>query len=91
MRVKSTSMITVLYFARLREAFGRASEQIALPSGVSDLASLRALLHSRGGTWAEEMADAKPVRAAVNQDVAHGNTRIKDGDEIAFFPPVTGG
>ncbi|MBI4192626.1 MAG: molybdopterin converting factor subunit 1 [Betaproteobacteria bacterium] len=84
-------MITVLYFARLREALGKASEQIALPAGVTDLGALRALLRSRGGAWAEEMADGKAVRAAVNQDIAHGDTRINDGDEVAFFPPVTGG
>ena len=84
-------MITILYFARLRESFGKASEQMALPAGVSDLESLRALLRGRGGAWAEEMADGKPVRAAVNQDVARGNTPVSDGDEVAFFPPVTGG
>ncbi len=84
-------MITVLYFARLREAFGTASEQIALSAGVRDLESLRELLRSRGGAWAEELADGRPVRAAVNQDMAPGGTPIADGDEIAFFPPVTGG
>ena len=84
-------MITILYFARLRETLGRASEQLALPANVSDLASLRELLGKRGGAWVDEMAGGKPVRAAVNQDIAHGDTRIKDGDEIAFFPPVTGG
>jgi molybdopterin synthase sulfur carrier subunit len=84
-------MITILYFARLREALGTASEQIALPAGVRDLESLRELLRSRGSAWAEELADGRPVRAAVNQDMACGDTRIADGDEIAFFPPVTGG
>ena len=84
-------MITVLYFARLREALGTASEQIALPAGVGDLASLRVLLRSRGGAWAEELADSRPVRAAVNQDMARAETPVADGDEIAFFPPVTGG
>lgn len=84
-------MITILYFARLRETLGTASEQIALPSGVRDLESLLGLLRSRGGAWSEELADRRPVRAAVNQDMASGDTRIADGDEIAFFPPVTGG
>ena len=84
-------MVTVIYFARLREALGRGSEQIALPGDVRDLGALRRMLRSRGGAWAEELADNRPVRAAVNQDVAQGDTRISDGDEIAFFPPVTGG
>ena len=84
-------MITVLYLARLREALGKASEQIALPADVRDLEALRAMLHSRGGAWADELAGSKPVRAAVNQDMARGDTPIRDGDEIAFFPPVTGG
>jgi len=83
--------ITILYFARLREALGTTSEQIALPAGVRDLASLRELLRRRGGAWADELADGRPVRAAVNQDMAFGDTHIADGDEIAFFPPVTGG
>jgi molybdopterin synthase sulfur carrier subunit len=84
-------MITVIYFARLREALGKASEQIALPAGVGNLESLRELLRRRGGAWADELADARPVRAAVNQDMASGESVISDGDEIAFFPPVTGG
>ncbi len=84
-------MITILYFARLRESLGKASEQIALPPGVDDLEGLRALLRQRGAAWAEAMTDGGRVRAAVNQDMAQGDTRISDGDEIAFFPPVTGG
>ncbi len=84
-------MITILYFARLREAFGTGSEQIALPATVSNMEGLRALLIARGGAWEEELEPGKPVRAAVNQAMAHGETRIADGDEVAFFPPVTGG
>jgi molybdopterin synthase sulfur carrier subunit len=84
-------MITVLYFARLREALGKSSEQIALPSSVRDLEGLRALLVARGGTWEQELAPSKPVRAAVNQAMALGDVPISDGDEVAFFPPVTGG
>ena len=84
-------MITVLYFARLREALGRGSEQIALPPEIRDLEGLRALLVARGGAWQEELAPNKPVRAAVNQAMAIGDAPVSDGDEIAFFPPVTGG
>lgn len=62
-----------------------------MPAGVRDLESLQELLRSRGGAWAEELTDGGAVRAAVNQDMAFGDTRIADGDEIAFFPPVTGG
>ena len=84
-------MITILYFARLRESLGKESEQMALPAGVSNVESLRALLRGRGGAWAAEMASGTRVRAAVNQDIAQQYAGIKDGDEIAFFPPVTGG
>ena len=84
-------MITVLYFARLREALGTGSESIALPSGVRNLEGLRAMLVARGGAWAQELASNKPVRAAVNQAMALGDAAVTDGDEVAFFPPVTGG
>lgn len=84
-------MITVLYFARLRETLGTGSEQIALPPDVQSLAGLRVLLAARGGAWATELAANGAVRAAVNQCMADGSTRVSDGDEVAFFPPVTGG
>ena len=84
-------MITILYFARLRETLGRSSEQIALPATVSNMEGLRALLVARGGAWEEELAPGKPVRAAVNQAMAVGDVPVADGDEVAFFPPVTGG
>lgn len=84
-------MITVLYFARLRETLDTGSEQIVLPPAVQNLNDLRALLTARGGAWAQELAPNRAVRGAVNQSLADGNTHIGDGDEIAFFPPVTGG
>jgi molybdopterin synthase sulfur carrier subunit len=84
-------MITVLYFARLRESLGTSSERIDLPPGVRDLEGLRALLVARGGAWERELAPQRPVRAAVNQSMAGGDTPLADGDEVAFFPPVTGG
>jgi molybdopterin synthase sulfur carrier subunit len=84
-------MITVLYFARLREALGKSSERMALPATVRDVEGLRTVLVARGGEWEQELAPSRPVRAAVNQAMAQGDTQVADGDEIAFFPPVTGG
>jgi molybdopterin synthase sulfur carrier subunit len=84
-------MVTVFYFARLREVLGTAREELALPASVGDVAALRRTLLSRGGAWAEAFAEARRIRAAVNQEMASDSTAIRDGDEVAFFPPVTGG
>ncbi len=83
-------MITLLYFARLREAFGMVSEQLAVPDAAT-LESVRATLAARGGVWAHELAAGRAFRAAVNQAIARADTPVQDGDEVAFFPPVTGG
>lgn len=84
-------MITLLYFARLREALGTGQEQLALPAGVATLTALRAHLALRGETWAKEMGEGRNLRAAVNQTVVTADAPLVDGDEVAFFPPVTGG
>jgi sulfur-carrier protein len=83
--------IRILYFARLREDMGIAQELLDLPPGVGDVKSLRAFLAARGGASATAFAGAKAVRVSVNQDLARNDTPVKAGDEIAFFPPVTGG
>ena len=85
------NMITLLYFARFRETFGMASEKLVLPAGATTLDGIRATLAARGGAWAHELAAGRAFRAAVNQDIASTDTPVKDGDEVAFFPPVTGG
>ena len=84
-------MITLLYFARLREALGTGREELALPAGVGTLGALRRHLAQRGEAWAKEMAEGRNLRAAVNQTVAVADAPVADGDEVAFFPPVTGG
>jgi len=86
-----THTVTVLYFARLKEAVGRGSERVVLPLGVATVAGLREHLRARGGAWARELAAGKAVRAAVNHEMAEAATPITDGDEVALFPPVTGG
>ncbi len=84
-------MIKVLYFARLREDLGKASEELTLPGDVTTVAALRAHLMMRGATWQSVLGDKKGVRVAVNQEVADPATPVGAGDEVAFFPPVTGG
>lgn len=84
-------MIRVCYFASLREQLGRAEEPLELRAGVADVAGLRARLRERGGAWAEALAESRPVLCAVNQVMARPDQAIADGDEVAFFPPVTGG
>lgn len=81
--------VRILYFAALRESLGIASEDFQLPDGVGDVAGVRACLASRGGHW--EKLSARSVKAAVNQTMASGESPVRPGDEVAFFPPVTGG
>ena len=82
--------VKVLYLARLRESLGRASEHLDLPPDGTVAIAL-ALLRERGGAWASELAAGRAVRVAVNKDMAPTTTRLHEGDEVAFFPPVTGG
>lgn len=83
--------IRLLYFARLREAFGTAQEEAELPAQVRTVGELVDWLRARGGAWAEQLAEGRAWRAAVNQDMAGLETALGDGDEVALFPPVTGG
>jgi len=84
-------VITLVYLARLREALGAAVEKVELPGDVGTVAALLAWLRTRGGAWAAELAPGRAVRVAVNYDMARADTPVKAGDEVAFFPPVTGG
>lgn len=84
-------MVKVLYFARLREVFGCDGEEVALPDGVCDVAGFTGTLRARGEPWASELAAGRAYRVAVNHDMAGADTAVRDGDEIAIFPPVTGG
>lgn len=83
--------LTVLYFAKLREAMGRAQESVAAPPQVQTLGQLRAWLIGRGDPWAQAFGAVQPVRIALDQAVGSDDTPLREGGEVAFFPPVTGG
>lgn len=81
----------ILYFAWLRERVGVAEETLAPPPHVRNVADLLAWLRGRGGAYEAALADPAMVRVAVNQDYATAEDPVAAGDEIALFPPVTGG
>jgi molybdopterin synthase sulfur carrier subunit len=86
-----TQPVTVLYFAWLRERTGTAKELIALPEGVRTVADLLDHLTTLGSGHASALQNRATVRAAVNQEFADPATPVQPGDEVALFPPVTGG
>jgi sulfur-carrier protein len=83
-------MLNVLYFASLRETLGQSAEALALPA-TPTVEGLIDTLRARGGEWAVALAAGKRWRVAVNQEMAAFDTPLKSGDEVAIFPPVTGG
>ena len=83
--------VKLLFFAGLREQLGSSGEEIELPAGVSTLAGIREHLKSRGGNYERVFSGKALVRMALNQEMAQPAAVVKAGDEVAFFPPVTGG
>lgn len=83
------SSIAIRFFASLRERLGTSEEQ--LPAvGITCVRDVLEQLRQRGGEWAE-LLDDDSVLMAVNQAMARAATPVQPGDEVAFFPPVTGG
>ena len=83
--------IQLRFFASVRELVGSGQEVLELPQATTTVGELRALLVARGGNWAEALAEGKLLRMAHNQLMCKADTLVADGDEVAFFPPVTGG
>ena len=80
--------LKILYFANLREQLGKSSEEVELPASVRTVGALREHLIARGNA---ALSGKKLLRMAVNQEMVNAAAPIKAGDEVAFFPPVTGG
>jgi molybdopterin converting factor subunit 1 len=83
--------LRLLYFAGLRERLGAAAEEVALPDGIATVGGLMAWQRRRGPAHAIAFAAEARVRCAVNQDFAGPEAAVGAGDEVAFFPPMTGG
>jgi molybdopterin synthase sulfur carrier subunit len=79
------------YFAWLKTRIGTGSEELPLPAGVTTVDGLVAWLRERGPGYAAALARPEAIRAAVNHEHASPDQAIADADEVALFPPVTGG
>ncbi|MBX9675359.1 MAG: molybdopterin converting factor subunit 1 [Methylotenera sp.] len=83
--------IKVLYFARIKEAVNYSTEEVDLPDNVLTITALKNWLALRGEVWANLFDGKQVVRAAINHTLVDDLAAIQDHDEVAFFPPVTGG
>lgn len=84
-------MIQLLYFAGVREAMGCSEQQLELPAEVRSVGQLRDHLLEKGAPWSDALTRDQQLLYAVNEEVAGEEHTIESGDEVAFFPPVTGG
>ncbi len=83
--------LDIVYFAWLRSNLGINSESVEAPDDIETVGGLVRWLSDRSPAHAGVFADMKTVRCAVNLEFATEDATIKDGDEVGFFPPVTGG
>ena len=83
--------IKVLYFARIKEAVNYSTEELDLPNEILTITALKNWLSLRGEVWANLFNGKQIVRAAINHALVDDLATIQANDEVAFFPPVTGG
>ena len=83
--------IKVLFFAKLRELFGTNQVDVTFTESDKKVSDVLAALRQKGEVWAEELNENKSFRIAVNQEMVSEDVMINEGDEMALFPPVTGG
>lgn len=83
--------IKLLYFAWLRQEIGSSAEDVEVPTDVTTVEKLMTWLRQRGGGYAQAFAEDAVLRAGVNKKVVDTSHKLAEGDEVAFFPPFTGG
>jgi molybdopterin synthase sulfur carrier subunit len=85
-----TDTVSLKFFASIREQIGLSDQSLALSQPCA-VGVIRAQLAARGGAWERSLGSQQRVLVAVNQEVVDETTLVHPGDELAFFPPVTGG
>ncbi|MCX7185713.1 MAG: molybdopterin converting factor subunit 1 [Methylophilales bacterium] len=83
--------IKVFYFARLKEKLNYSTEDLDISDETLTVLKLKAFLAKRGDVWGQMLMGKLKIRAAINHELVADSAAIVDGDEVAFFPPVTGG
>ena len=83
--------IKVFYFARLKEKLNYSTEDLVMRDEPLTVLKLKAFLAKRGDVWGQMLLGKLKIRAAINHELVADSAAIADGDEVAFFPPVTGG
>ncbi len=83
--------IKIFYFARLKEKLNYSTEDLVMPDETLTVLKLKAFLAKRGDVWGQMLMGKLKIRAAINHELVADSAAIADGDEVAFFPPVTGG
>jgi molybdopterin synthase sulfur carrier subunit len=86
-----TQSVTVLYFSWLRERVGVSQQEVLLPGDIATVDALVDHLATQGPGYAAAFQNRRSIRCAVNQEFATPSASLRPGDEVAFFPPVTGG
>ena len=81
----------ILYFAWIRQRIGKSADDLSVPAEVATVGELIDWLQTRGAGYAAAFADRDAVRMAVNQEHVDASYPVSDRNEVAFFPPVTGG